>query len=191
MLFWLDFVQVLWRKQTLPAFLWVNNNNNNNNNNTGWHIKKRTISFVAYSLVHILKISLTYLQYVSAKTVIKMLFNTSIFRCNNWSQPFPKLPLHDHSNPLNVNMFIYAIMNDVMRIFININSVAENIISLSSPDPVSASWATVYIMFTDCMVVHFFLRHSVVIGIVITDNVCGAVVMAETSREFIWFTWWT
>jgi len=39
------------------------------------------------------------------------------------------------------------------------NSIVENINSLSSPDPVSGIniLQFTYIMFTDCVVVHFFL----------------------------------
>ena len=75
------------------------------------------------------------------------------------------------SNLSDVNMFTYDIMNDITKIF-NKNYIAKTINSLSSPDLISVAF-TFYkngttveeqftsVTFTDCMVVHFFLHHSV------------------------------
>jgi len=70
------------------------------------------------ALSHILKISIGPNIFTEPKTSIKMLLIMFNLRCNNRSHSFPKLSdFPAQSNPSDVKMFIYYIMNDVTKNF--------------------------------------------------------------------------
>ena len=80
---------------------------------TGWHTKKWTISFCCLQSVWHTHTENFYNTSTVPRTLTKMLFSMSTLHCNNPRQSFPKLRLPAQSNPLDINMFTYDIMNDV------------------------------------------------------------------------------
>jgi len=62
---------------------------------------------------------------------MKMLFNMSTLAAITDASRFWNCPTANQSNPPDVNMFVYDIFN--------MNNIAKNMNSLSSPDPISVA----------------------------------------------------